>query len=196
VSPAAPGAPAERLTLIIDLLCRATAARIAGGRLAGPVILLIWTYLRRLQSRFVRLAARIEAGRAQARRRATPRAPASRPRPPRLPRGVAWLVRLVPEAASGASQLQHLLTEPEMAALIEAAPQAGRLLRPLCRMLGVAPPPALALPARRAAPAAPPRPAAVLPSGAAPPALADATPRRRTVPRLHPRACGPPPARA
>ncbi|MDA8250800.1 MAG: hypothetical protein M0Z28_16740 [Rhodospirillales bacterium] len=63
-------APAERLTRIIGLLCRATAARIAGGFLAGPVIVLIWRRLRRLGSRFVRFAARIAAGRAPARRSA------------------------------------------------------------------------------------------------------------------------------
>ncbi len=51
-------------------------------------------------------------------------------------------MRLVPGAAAGAAQLQTLLTEPEMAALTAAAPQMGRLLRPLCRMLGVTAPPA------------------------------------------------------
>ena len=143
-------APAERLTLIIDLLCRATAARIAGGMLAGPVILLIWSYLRRLGARFVRLAARIEAGRDRPRRHAAAHRPAPPPRRPHpLPRGRGWLLRLVPQAAAGASQLQHLLTEPEMAALIAASPHTGRLLRPLCRMLGVRPPPALLPPPRR-----------------------------------------------
>ncbi len=66
-------------------------------------------------------------------------------------------MRLVPQTASGASQLQHLLAEPEMAALIAAAPQMGRILRPLCRMLGVRPPPGLRAPppARAPAPASP-----------------------------------------
>ena len=34
--------PAARFAGIIDLLCRTVAARIAGGRLAGPLIILIW----------------------------------------------------------------------------------------------------------------------------------------------------------
>jgi hypothetical protein len=42
------------------------------------------------------------------------------------------------------SQLKHLLADPEMVALIEASPQqAGRLLRPVCNMLGIEPIPAL-----------------------------------------------------
>ena len=194
--PATESAPAERLTRIIDLLCRATAARIAGGRLAGPIILLICAYLGRAGSRFRRLAARIEAGRDRPRGRAASRAPASRARRSRLPQGVGWLVRLVPETASGGSQLQHLLMDPEMAALIAASPRTGRLLRPLCRMLGVTPPPALVRLPRRAAPAAPSPPATVRPSGAAPPVPAPARPRGAAAPLRHPPGRGPPPVPA
>jgi len=191
VSPVTPPAPAERLTVIIALLCRAVAARGAGGWLGGVSVILVWSRLRRLASRFVRLAARLEAGTKPAPPRpAAPRP--KRPKPPhRLPRGHAWLVRLVPEAASGASQLQHLLAEPEMAALIAATPQMGRLLRPLCRMLGVAPPPAIAKPPPVTG-ASPSRPAAVRAPRASPPAP---RPRpRRTSSGLValPAACGPP----
>ena len=44
---AAPRAPAERLALIIDLLCRGIADQ--GGRklLAGPLVILIWGRLKR-----------------------------------------------------------------------------------------------------------------------------------------------------
>jgi hypothetical protein len=52
-------------------------------------------------------------------------------------------MRLVPEAACFGGQLRHLLSDPEMAALLRAAPQAGRLLRPLCRILAVPPDPKL-----------------------------------------------------
>jgi hypothetical protein len=70
----------------------------------------------------------------------------------------------VPEAAAAGSQLRHLLADPEMAALIEAAPQMGRLLRPLCRSLGVRLPPGLLPPPRAPKPRKPrspqpPRPA-------------------------------------
>ena len=165
VPPRPTPAPATRFALLIDALCRAIAAHGARHRRAGPVLLLLWPWLRRTAGRLARLAARIEAGRKpQARRRpAAPRPSQVSPKHrPRLPEGFAWVVRLVPEAASSASQLRHLLADPDMAALIEAAPTAGRLLRPLCRMLGVRPPPSLAPPSL-----APPRPAALRPARAA-----------------------------
>ena len=63
----------------------------------------------------------------------------------RLPSGRGWLVRALGyEAAGYGSQLAALLAEPELQALLLAAPAAGRILRPLCRMLGVEPVGALA----------------------------------------------------
>jgi hypothetical protein len=54
---------------------------------------------------------------------------------------------MVPEAEAIGSSLCWLLQKLEMEELIFAAPrQAGRILRPLCRMLGVEPPSALQLP--------------------------------------------------
>ena len=194
VSQAPPFPPADRFAGIVDGLCRAVAAQIAGGRLAGPLIILIWTRLRHIARRFGGIAARLNAGRL--RRRAAPRRrPAQEtPRPRRhrgprpLPQGFAWLIRLAPGAAAGAaSQLRHLLAEPDMAALIAAAPQTGRSLRSLCWMLGVRPPPDL--PRRRRVP--PAVPAAKQPPAAAPPG---APPPTRASPPLPPppRACGPP----
>ena len=63
----------------------------------------------------------------------------------RLPSGRGWLVRALGyEAAGYGSQLAVLLAEPELQALLLATPAAGRILRPLCRMLGVEPVGALA----------------------------------------------------
>ena len=203
MNPAAPRTPAERLAGIFDLLCRAVAARGANRLgaprlLALPLTLLIWARLRRLAARFARLTARIAAGTQIAPRppgAASPRP--QRPTPPPLPRDFAWLVRLVGhEAAAGASQLRHLLTEPDMADLIAANPrQMGRLLRPLCRMLGVSPPPAIARPLPIAPALPPPRRATVHPPGAAPPPPSP-RPRRRAAapasPAAPPSICGPP----
>ena len=51
-----PRLPHERFAAIIDLLCRSVAARIAGGALAGPLIVLIWGRLRRMGTRFAAIA--------------------------------------------------------------------------------------------------------------------------------------------
>ena len=54
------------------------------------------------------------------------------------PTRFAWLVRLGGYRVAGCGgQLQAVLERPEMVALLLAAPQAGRILRPLCRMLAV-----------------------------------------------------------
>ena len=63
---------------------------------------------------------------------------ATNPRASALPRKFGWLVIAGKHQAAGyASQLQHLMAEPEMAELLEASPQARRVLRPLCRALAI-----------------------------------------------------------
>ncbi len=53
-----------------------------------------------------------------------------------LPTARGWLVRaLGPEAAACATQLEALLAEPAAAELLALAPSAGRILRPIARML-------------------------------------------------------------
>lgn len=48
------------------------------------------------------------------------------------------MVRRVGCQATGfGSQLEHQLRQPEMVALLTASAQARRLLRPVCRMLGI-----------------------------------------------------------
>ena len=150
MSDATPPTPAERFACLIAALCEAVAARIdrpARPGLAGPLILLIWTRLKRMAGRITRLAARVAAGPLPPPRR-RPARPCRTVSPQchRLPRRFAWLVRVVPAAAFGAGQLQALLAEPEMQTLIATAPQIGRTLRPLCRMLGVRLPPILQKP--------------------------------------------------
>jgi hypothetical protein len=44
---------------------------------------------------------------------------------------------MLPETGQYAGVLAFLLRDPEMAALLAKAPQAGRMLRPLCHLLGV-----------------------------------------------------------
>jgi len=199
-------APAARFARLIAALCAAVAARnIRPGKpgLAGPLIVAIWTRLNRMARRVTRLAARVEAGTLTPPRQ-RPAAPRhSRPRPPptgiRLPRGFAWLVPLVPEIAFGARQLRVLLDDPEMQALIQAAPQIGRTLRPLCHLLGLQPlppilhrPPLLSRTPPRSAEADRPLPAAP-PPGAPPRARPPRPPRPKPpAPEVARGACGPP----
>ena len=153
-----------RLTAIITGLCATIALRAAKDAALRPLLVQLWGALRRRAGRFEKLAAKIQAGQLTA-PRAAPRPRKPRPkRPPAatppFPGGFAWLVRRARETSVYGSQLQALLSDPDIAPLLEAAPQAGRLLRPLCRMLGVRPGPALApalvLP-RRQRPQRPPR---------------------------------------
>ena len=148
----------ERLAFIIEKLCEAVAARGPKAGSATALIVLAWTRLRRLSLRFAALAAAVRDGRLAAARTARGRAapgPARAPRAPqphRLPRGSGWLIRLVPEAPAYRSLVLHWLDDPELATLLAEAPQAGRILRPLCRMLAIEPGPALRA-ARREPPA-------------------------------------------
>ena len=100
-----------------------------------------------------------------------PTPPASPPIPPRpnIPRGFGWLQRLVSgcdpvrrvvggHTAAARNHLQYLLDQPDMQALLRAAPPIGRELRPICRMLGITPPPGLLPPPRKRQPK--PRPEA------------------------------------
>ncbi|MBV8456538.1 MAG: hypothetical protein JO122_07975 [Acetobacteraceae bacterium] len=146
----------------------------AKDRTAVPLLFLAWTRLRRLAVRFEALVADFRAGRLPA-ARSVRGAPENLPQLPNLPglpppyrapRESGWLLRLAPEAAAFAGQVEHLLADPEMKALLAGSPQAGRMLGPLCRMLGIlsepglisqgreAPPPRGVLP-RRGVPASP-----------------------------------------
>ncbi len=190
----ASAALADRFAALVEGLRRAIAARGAGIGLAVPLMLLLWSRLHRTALRFARLATKVQAGTLPPpRRRRSPRP--TRPQPLRLPRGVAWLLRRLPQAAAAASQLQHLLADPAMADLLAAAPQAGRLLRPLCQMLGVRPPPARSLSSGRkqAGPVGPP-------PSVRPPAPSRPAVRPRPPPRARPRDLiplpGPPPVPA
>ena len=53
------------------------------------------------------------------------------------PMAPAWLLEAVREARASGSQLEQLLSQTECAEFLAAVPQARRILRPLCRMLGL-----------------------------------------------------------
>ena len=98
---------------------------------------------------------------------ARPSPPPRAPRPPRLPGNYGWLPGVSCGVAAAASQLRHLLTDPELLAVLHTSPALVQMLRPLCWMLGVDLP-ATVLPPRPARAAAetpaPPPPSPVAPA--------------------------------
>ena len=146
---------------LIQGIGRALGMQHAWLRASGPLSSLIWGRLCGMRRRFINLAARVQGGTLPAKRPprptpatprpATPR-PAAKPDQPRLPPQTSgWLIRLVPEPHhinAWRGPLEQFLADPETIAHVAAAPQAGRILRPLCRMLHVVPPLYLQLPRR------------------------------------------------
>jgi hypothetical protein len=145
--PSPHSAPAERFAALLRWLGYALDTRYHAGILAAPLFILLQNRIRVIKLRFVRLAARLAAGNFVPRKSSGPRPGRPQGRKNLLPSGPCWLIKMVPEAAASASQLRILLADPEMAALLAAAPaSAGRPIRSLCRMLGVEIPPILAPP--------------------------------------------------
>ena len=155
----APSQPAtslsHRLGLTLAGLCEALAARMAKDRDAVLLLFMAWTRLRRFVFRFEALLADFRAGRLSAAPSPRgggdnlPQLPGLAGLPqPRLPRAFGWLLRLAPESAAFAGQVEHLLADPEMKALLAGSAQASRMLLALCRMLGIQPGPELSPPPR------------------------------------------------
>src|SRR5271163_209028 len=162
-------------------LGQCVAAMSGGDRLSYFLIGQIITRIRVINQSFARLDARIRAGNYAPRRFAPRRPPAApRPRPPNpLPSHFGWLLPLVPEAMGSRSHLEYLFRDPEMVALMAAAPASMRRpIRSLCHMLGVSPPDILALPVKPR----PPRKPRAAASEKAPPPRPEAPEWLRTMP--------------
>jgi hypothetical protein len=153
--------PAERIATVFGWILSAVRRGIASNlaRLEGPVQVALYNLvgqrLTQTRDRFARLAERLKAGWTYQPRPYTPRNPPERPTdpPPRTPNklttGNQWLFRSAPgiDTAAGAAQLRGLMAEPEISAVIAAAPvPAWRILRSVCWMLGVEKPMVLAPP--------------------------------------------------
>ena len=190
-----PTTPAERFACLLAGYRRAMAALAHRQPPLQALLGLVYARLGRIASRFARLAARVPANapprphrnrphpdrphpnrpdtpgpppQATALQATAPRAAAAN-RWAHLPRRPGWLLRLVPPMVYPAkSQLEYLLADPAMAALLAASPGLRRTIRPLCRMLGLDPPPAPRPPPDPAPPdPAPPDPAPPAPAPAA-----------------------------
>ena len=131
-------------------MLRALRGEVGGWTVRGMVsqvlALLLFRRLGEIAAKIDRLTVRFQAGRLW---RHAPRvtieagevAETARrhPRGRRLwPGRFAWLVRAAGYQAAGyGCQLRHILEQPEMVALLQASPQAARILRPVCRMLAI-----------------------------------------------------------
>ncbi|MBV9654354.1 MAG: hypothetical protein JOZ42_07290 [Acetobacteraceae bacterium] len=180
VAPAPVPAPAQSLTerfaFAVELVLRGLSLSLPKSREMAPLALGTWNRLKRLVARFSALVAAVEAGRLPARsapaagRQTRPLPPESRIQPHApapvvtMPKGYGWLLALAPELNTriGRAQVETLLADPAFLALVAQAPQAGRILRPLCHMLRIELPDGLRLPPRPRRPHSPatPKPAA------------------------------------
>src|SRR3984957_3334177 len=122
-----------------------------------PLATLLTQRVARLHNRFLALLAQVRAGTLPSlrpsRAGAPPRAPATpHAAPPAIlaPHRIAALLAPIPETAWHCRCFLWDIVDndAEARALIAAAPQAGRVLRAFCAMLGRKPPPWLALPRR------------------------------------------------
>ena len=128
------------------------AAKAARERALTVLLVALWGRIARMGTRLERLVALWRTGKLPKAR--APRGEAARVRAPRarasvtFPTGAGWLTRkLGYEVAAFGGQLRHLLTDAECKAFLEAVPQAGRILRPLLRMLSIDPLPEVIKPA-------------------------------------------------
>ena len=135
-TPLLAGAPelARRLGVILAAMTGVVAKRFVREPRLILLNLPLWNWLNRAIRRFERaLTGPIVVRPSRAGRIVAARAPLVR-----LPRTRGWLLReLGWEIGHCQALLETLLGEPEMRATLAARPGAGRILRPLCRMLGV-----------------------------------------------------------
>jgi hypothetical protein len=129
-------------TGILNLLQRTIGNHVVRHDLYGPLLILVWGRLSRTIRLFTRLVALWRAGtlpKPRPSQAGRTRKPAP-PKPLKLPRNYTWLFKLSQQpAAAAASQLRFLMNDEELRRFLAECPQAGRLLRPLCRMLGMRP---------------------------------------------------------
>ena len=97
----------------------------------------LWNYLNRATRRFYQ-ALTGKPTKARAKRARGDRTETGQVRPIALPSGRGWIVReLGWEAAAYLGAMEVLLAEVATRTALAEQPRAGRILRPICRMLGV-----------------------------------------------------------
>ena len=158
---------ADRLISLIEGLMSDVAACVEWRWLTIPVVVLLWRKLYRMKARFLSIVVRYNAGTlpapgsAPARVRPSHARPVAPPPPLELADYRGWVARTVSRAFLRGWALEEMLEEPELADAVAVVPQLGRVLRPLCHMLGIKLPAYLRRPRRPRAPR-PPKPKRIL----------------------------------
>jgi len=149
--------PADRFNSLIERLFNDVRTVATNPWIPAPpfqlvLIKLIWRRLRRMTRRFAAILAHVRAGTLPAPGSARPRPAtdsAPGPRPEQPSQRLGWVIYAVSWFIWNRHyELEELLEDPETETLVAGAPQLGRVLRPLCRMLHVKPPAWLRLPRR------------------------------------------------
>ena len=157
---------ADRFSYLVKGLLTDVVPAVRTGWVAVPLIKLLWWRLRRMTAKFTTIMAQFHAGTLPpprpARAHPAPAGPAAEPDPPsgqqpthrprslELPRRVGWINQVIPGACASVwrHELEAMLADPKLAASVAGAPQLGGVLRPMCRLMAVKPPPWLRLPRR------------------------------------------------
>ena len=145
---------ADRFTRIMAMLCGMIAEHGARRRSEDRLAFVIQAYVRQLARRFLARATALPGPRENVPRGprapvAQPAAPRAPPEGPQLPRGQAWLVKMMQPSIAAFSQLKALLREPEVVALLAAQPNLLRVLGPLHNSMAHPPEPRMGVPRRR-----------------------------------------------
>ena len=126
-------------TVLLTRLQAAIAVVAARERTLTVLLVAVWGRIGLIGTRLERLVALWRAGKLPKPRAWLGRVPgtAGTKREQVFPAAPAWLLVAVREAAPLGARLGDMLSEAECVEFLAAVPQARRLLRPLCRMLGV-----------------------------------------------------------
>ena len=136
-----PGLPAELAAAVLWFMAKIV--RLVGWRLLGQpreaMGMEVQRYINGCTRRFVRVLERLAAGEAFVVRAS--RAGQARKVPAvarvRLPGQYGWVARLGEDVRMTVAIIGHHLNRTEVSAMIAACPQAQRVLRPMCHVLGV-----------------------------------------------------------
>ena len=128
----------RNFSTILSALQAAIAVVSARERHLTVLLAAVWGRIGRIRTRLERLIALWRAGMLKKPRASGAGGPRTVVRVPSIiPSASAWLLVAVRDAALARAGLETLLSEAECVEFLAACPQARRILRPLCRMLGV-----------------------------------------------------------